>query len=152
MQTFLPYRDLAQSARSLDRQRLGKQRVENMQIMKALAAPEQSPASIVKHWVTGMWRGHEAFLMEYQCAVVDEWVGRGYNDTCLDKTRAWFRHFLAGAGEDWASTAPAWWGDDRVFRAHRERLLAKDPAHYAGQFMVGTPIDDYPDWMKELGA
>lgn len=36
MQTFLPYPDFEKSAYSLDRQRLGKQRVETLQIMQAL--------------------------------------------------------------------------------------------------------------------
>lgn len=36
MQTFLPYADFDASAASLDTQRLGKQRVENLQIMQAL--------------------------------------------------------------------------------------------------------------------
>lgn len=36
MQTFLPYSNFAKSVQSLDRQRLGKQRVETMQIMQAI--------------------------------------------------------------------------------------------------------------------
>jgi len=36
MQTFLPYPDFKRSAQVLDRQRLGKQRVENLQLMTAL--------------------------------------------------------------------------------------------------------------------
>lgn len=149
MQTFLPYRDFAESARALDRQRLGKQRVENMQIMKALLKPEESPPSIVKHWVTGMWRGWEHQLWYYQYAVVTEWTDRGYKDTCLEKTRALVEE--AGLFQHMRRTEPEWLADDRIFRAHQMRLVAKDPAHYAGQFMVGEPIDDYPDWMKELG-
>ncbi len=35
MQTFIPEPDLYQSVRVLDRQRLGKQRVETLQIMNA---------------------------------------------------------------------------------------------------------------------
>jgi hypothetical protein len=37
MQTFLPYESYARSAAVLDRQRLGKQRVEAMQILRVLA-------------------------------------------------------------------------------------------------------------------
>ena len=36
MQTFLPFPDFVASARSLDRLRLGKQRVETLQILNAL--------------------------------------------------------------------------------------------------------------------
>lgn len=38
MQTFLPYEDFEQTASVLDRQRLGKQRVETLQLLKALTA------------------------------------------------------------------------------------------------------------------
>ena len=36
MQTFLPYPDFAKSAMCLDNKRLGKQRIECLQILKAL--------------------------------------------------------------------------------------------------------------------
>ena len=36
MQTFLPYADFERSAKSLDYKRLGKQRVEAMQLIKAI--------------------------------------------------------------------------------------------------------------------
>ena len=38
MQTFLPYESFKQSARVLDWRRLGKQRVEGMQIINAIEA------------------------------------------------------------------------------------------------------------------
>lgn len=38
MQTFLPYEDFNQSTAVLDRQRLGKQRVEALQLLKAIGA------------------------------------------------------------------------------------------------------------------
>ena len=39
MQTFLPDPDFARSARCLDRLRLGKQRVEVLQLLRALLVP-----------------------------------------------------------------------------------------------------------------
>src|SRR5947208_1979490 len=39
MQTFLPYADFERSARVLDRKRLGKQRVETIQVVRALTRP-----------------------------------------------------------------------------------------------------------------
>ena len=36
MQTFLPYRGFTESARVLDTRRLGKQRVETIQVLRAL--------------------------------------------------------------------------------------------------------------------
>ena len=55
MQTFLPYPDYAASAKVLDRQRLGKQRVENLQIIKALLDPTYGWQN---HPAVKMWRGH----------------------------------------------------------------------------------------------
>ena len=39
MQTFLPYPDFVQTAGVLDARRLGKQRVETIQVMRALTVP-----------------------------------------------------------------------------------------------------------------
>jgi hypothetical protein len=39
MQTFLPYADFERSARSLDPRRLGKQRVECIQVVRGLTVP-----------------------------------------------------------------------------------------------------------------
>lgn len=54
MQTFLPYSSFKDSARVLDRQRLGKQRVENMQIITALLDPDYGWQN---HPAVNMWRG-----------------------------------------------------------------------------------------------
>lgn len=44
MQTFLPYKSFEQSAACLDNKRLGKQRVEVLQILKALPdVPDNLP-------------------------------------------------------------------------------------------------------------
>jgi Pyrimidine dimer DNA glycosylase len=40
MQTFLPYPDFVACARVLDSRRLGKQRVEALQILRALLVPD----------------------------------------------------------------------------------------------------------------
>jgi len=39
MQTFLPYPDFERSARALDLKRLGKQRVECIQVLRGLTRP-----------------------------------------------------------------------------------------------------------------
>ena len=57
MQTFLPYSSFYQSARVLDRQRLGKQRVETLQILKSLSDPtygwqkEDVMDEVVRDWL-----------------------------------------------------------------------------------------------------
>jgi len=122
VQTFLPYADFAESARVLDRQRLGKQRVENLQIMKALV----TGVGWVNHPATKMWRGSECALMEYQYAICDEWVSRGYKDTCAIKAQELHDSVCSG---DY--TNPPWLGSEAFHASHRSNLLRKDPAWYS---------------------
>jgi len=75
MQTFLPYPDFAASLRVLDYRRLGKQRVEAFQLLRAISGKgsgwSNHPAAI-------MWRGYDNALKEYHNLAIDEWVQRGY--------------------------------------------------------------------------
>lgn len=127
MNTFLPFPDFADSARVLDRQRLGKQRVEVLQLLRALSGEKQGWAN---HPCTRMWRGHEASLAAYGMAMCSEWVNtRGYKDTCYEKIGdLYVRHFSNSHTE-----LPDWLGDYDFHAAHRMVLLAKDPEWY-GQF------------------
>ena len=60
MQTFLPYESFKQSARVLDWRRLGKQRVEGMQIINAIEGKPRQDGKPYKGWLnhpaTVMWR------------------------------------------------------------------------------------------------
>jgi hypothetical protein len=132
MQTFLPCADFFKSARVLDRQRLGKQRVENLQIMKALVTGQ----GWVNHPATKMWRGYECDLMTYQSAICSEWTWRGYKDTCLNKT------FILHDCEWSDEKQPPWLGDEAFHASHRSNLLRKLPEHYS-QFGWIEP-DDLP--------
>jgi hypothetical protein len=134
MQTFLPYADFHESAAVLHMKHLGKQRVENLQIMKALVDPAYGWQN---HPAVRMWRGHESALMEYQTSICYEWHNmRGYKDTCLDKTLAvWSEVNWYDEGD------PAWLGDEAFHAAMRSNLLRKKPEHYS-QFGWTEP-DDY---------
>ncbi|SDE59840.1 MSMEG_6728 family protein [Auraticoccus monumenti] len=148
MQTFLPYPDFAASAATLDTKRLGKQRVETLQVMKALTVENYGWRH---HPVAKMWRGHRASLMDYQVATCREWTGREFGDTTLESTLAFLalpslvtpeldEVALWRSGEH---RAPRWLGDEAVHRSHRSKLLAKDPEHYRAHF-PDTPDDlDY---------
>lgn len=133
MQTFLPYPDFNQSAKVLDRQRLGKQRVETLQLLRALAG-------LTKGWRTHpaalMWRGYEHALVRYGLAMCNEWLRRGYRDNCREKL-----YTLAEAFPSNHHT-PRWIGDEAFHASHRSNLLRKDPKHYS-QFAWCEP-DDLP--------
>lgn len=131
MQTFLPFADFDRSAAALDTVRLGKQRVETLQVMRALTVPDYGWRH---HPVTRMWRGFRPALMAYQDAVCDEWERRGHADTCRAKTLVELdadRHDGAAfRARDFE--LPPWFGDEEFHRSHRSNLLRKDPEFYAG--------------------
>lgn len=142
MQTFLPYPDFEQSMRSLDYRRLGKQRVECFQLLKALGDPDSCDLSDMpdyteltingitaklkvpgwtNHPATKMWRGYAGLLAVYHDAAITEWVRRGYKNTMR----------LRAKPGPWP--APPWLGDAAFHASHRSNLLRKAPEHY-GQF------------------
>lgn len=132
MQTFLPYQSYIESAVVLDNKRLGKQRVENLQIMKALVLPDYGWKN---HPAVKMWKGYESYLFAYQIAICDEWISRGFKDTCKHKTLDIFvDHF------PYETSVPPWEGDERLYSSHRSNLLRKDPEWY-GQFGWEEPDD-----------
>lgn len=126
MQTFLPYDSVSDSAKCLDRQRLGKQRVEVLQIFRALAGKSKGWTN---HPATKMWRDCELALKGYGIEVCQEWMARGYRDTCLEQiveiADVYFGH------QDFR--LPFWLGREEFHSAHRAVLLAKNPAWY-GKF------------------
>jgi len=136
MQTFLPYPSFTQSARVLDRQRLGKQRVEGMQILKVLLGlgkvNKNGTVAWSNHPAVKMWAGYEKCLIQYTRAICDEWMARGYKDTVKEKIRNMWNENRSTAWDVGIKT-PWWFGLDEFHSAHRQTLLEKDPTHY-GQF------------------
>ncbi|RKR75597.1 MSMEG_6728 family protein [Frondihabitans australicus] len=142
MQTFLPYADFDASARVLDDRRLGKQRVETLQVMKALTVPGYGWQH---HPVTAMWRGYRPALMEYQEAICAEWARRGFQDTCLVKTRAVLDESPgdARAFDRHSYEMPPWLGREDVHLSHRSKLLQKAPELYRDVFASDPATLDY---------
>lgn len=131
MQTFLPYPDFTASAMHLDDRRLGKQRVECLQILNVLwdlAVDPQYKGPWISHPATLMWKGHERALCCYATAICIEWQQRGFKDTCLDKIVK-----LAILFRDRTLDMPPWLGREDIHASHRSNLLRKKPKHY-GQF------------------
>jgi hypothetical protein len=136
MQTFLPYADFQKSAQCLDRARLGKQRVECLQILQALTGERKGWTN---HPATKMWKGNEVWLVDYAITICREWLLRGYKDTCLQKI-----HLII---LNWDTlkinkTTPCWLGDQDFHDRHKSNLLRKAPEHYQ-QFNWDVP-DNLP--------
>lgn len=119
MQTFLPYPDFRQSAKCLDRQRLGKQRVEAMQILKIVTG-ERTTGGWINHPAVNMWRGYPDALKLYLKICIEEWTSRGYGNT-MD---------IPIIENEKDVKMPPWLGDDKFHASHRSNLLRKDPEHY----------------------
>jgi hypothetical protein len=122
VQTFLPYADFRKSMQVLDRQRLGKQRVEAWQIYRALTGQSKG---WVNHPATKMWRGHEELLCYYGWLACEEWTRRGYKDSLAPR-------FLAPLLERGIENAiaPEWLGREDIHASHRSNLLRKNHDHY----------------------
>lgn len=145
MQTFLPYPSFRLSAAVLDQKRLGKQRVENLQIMKVLARPRQNQGWS-NHPAVKMWRTYETSFLHYAYAVCVEWhIVRGFDDTCLRKTTEVFWDSPYSYNEDWVH--PWWFGDKHFHLSHQSNLLRKDPEHY-GKIFRGIPDNLEYVWPK----
>ena len=140
MQTFLPYADPRASAACLDDRRLGKQRVETFQVLRAITWPTYGWKH---HPVTRMWRGFVPALVAYGLACVDEWAARGH----ADATRAALLEFTAGVEPGWdelhdTGELPPWIGDEAFHLSHRSALVQKEPEFYRPLF--GDVPDDLP--------
>lgn len=129
MQTFLPYADYQKTAESLDYRRLGKQRVEAMQILRILRN-ETERKGWRNHPAVIMWRGYEGELARYGATICREWINRGYNDSLLP-------YFESRIYE---CDPPSWLGNPAFHTAHQSNLIRKLPEHYQHQF-VGVSFD-----------
>ena len=131
MQTFLPYADFARSAAVLDGPRLGKQRVETLQVLRALELPDYGWAN---HPAVRMWRGCTPALVAYGLAVVDAWTGTGRADSTGAQI-AEFAPEVAGRPQSGLTDLmPPWLGNEDLHRSHRSALLRKDPEFYRPLF------------------
>jgi hypothetical protein len=144
MQTFLPYPDFRASALALDRRRLGKQRVEALQVLRGLVVPGYGWRH---HPAVRMWAGYEEALVRYGLDMCAVWRGQGHQDSCAATLVADLSAFRPGtqvrpqAALREAAELPPWLGDDTFHRSHRSALLRKDPTAY-------TPL--FPDVPPDL--
>lgn len=134
MQTFMPFPSFRDSLDALDDKRLGKQRVETFQIIRALTDPDYGWQH---HPAVKMWRGHEYRLALYGLESCVLWRSRGHDDSLRDK-------FIDLCLDLPWSNYPWWWGVEEFHLSHQSNLIRKDADHYGHQF-PGVP-PDLPYW------
>lgn len=126
MQTFIPFPDYVETAKSLDIQRLRNQCCNESIVLSRGKWPN--------HPASKMWRGHEFQFAIYNVALAAEWRERakaeGKPTASADK---WFAYWVNKAMEHRHENTepPAWLGDERVHSTHRSCLLAKNPEWYS---------------------
>lgn len=138
MQTFVPLgSDFPANAKVLDMRRLGKQRVEGLQIIRTLTGVGKGWEN---HPIVKMWRGYEYSLGMYTIAMCDEWISKGYKDTCKDQVISIMESF------DMPKTTPLWLEDPEIKISHKSNLIRKMPEHY-GLMWAGVPNDLPYKWI-----
>ena len=118
MQTFLPYPDFHKSLSCLDDKRLGKQRVEAMQILQALLP--NSTSRWKNHPAVKMWKGYENALTLYMNTSIQLWSLRGFRNIKMKEQTI--------EGE---VIFPPWFGNTQFHASHRSNLLRKKPEWYS---------------------
>lgn len=117
MQTFMPYPNLKKSLKVLDRQRLGKQRVEAFQILNILLN-RTDKKGWRNHPAVKMWEGYENALKLYFNKAVKLWISKGYKNNMKFEVI------------DGKIILPKWIGNKKFHTSHRSNLLRKDKEFY----------------------
>jgi hypothetical protein len=131
MQTFIPHSDIDETARVLDTKRLGKQRVETVQIVRKLL-DLTAKKGWANHPAVRMWRGYEAYLVKiYLRKIMNEWIRRGYkNDLCEKHWKEFIEHPKI---KDEKPVVPNWITSE-FCKSHQSNLIRKLPEHYGKLF------------------
>ena len=151
MQTFITDHNLAISARNLDNKRLGKQRVEALQILDCLI---RKPNRWLNHPATQMWKGNEGYLLlVYIQKIFYEWsdIRKFKNHKCLHWSFELFDYMMKVNHQFSVSCNKPDWVTDKFIEAHRSNLIRKNPDHYKPLFPVTKEGLDYI-WPGKLEA
>jgi hypothetical protein len=142
MNTFLPYEDFTQCAKSIDSNRLNSQYNEALVIIKSLThvypIKERTGFSgFENHTVGKFWKGYELALAEFMLAITEEILTRPFaksnaaESLLLRKARRQRTRDLVEFMEDngWDNSRPPLIGDPDFHSAFRSFLLYKDVQH-----------------------
>jgi hypothetical protein len=138
MNTFITHNDPKFCAKNLDYKRLGKQRLECIQILNAIKDPNYRGWK--NHPCTNMWKTYELSLKYYTNCMIDEWILRGYKNN-MEKF------------SDFDEKMPWWFSLEELQNSHKASLLRKDRDFYKNIFDENF-LKDYMDfsyvWISKL--
>jgi len=121
---------MTQNAKNLDNRRLGKQRIEGLQIASCLLEKETRWKN---HPAVKMWGGYEGFLINYYLEeIFKEWELKGFKN---DKCELWYEKlkFISNNQIVILILKPAWLTSEFI-EAHRSNLIRKDYDFYKSLF------------------
>ena len=126
MNTFLPFSDFSKSGQCLDNKRLGKQRVEVLQMLNKIHGLTKGKGW-TNHPCTKMWFNNPNALVEYGLQICNVWKNKGFNDTCYEKIKSHFKLHLT-------KEMPIWLGREDFHISHQSNLIRKDKSFYSAIF------------------
>lgn len=143
MQTFMTHDNYTDTAKALDNKRLGKQRVEAYQILKALRGDYNDTGAWVNHPATVMWRNHQYELALYGLTISMEFYERGFDGyAMMMKFTDLCNDLQSGNRESY----PWWINHQLLHLTHQSNLMRKNAEFY--EFDVPNnipyvwPLDD----------
>ena len=137
MQTFIPFKNIDKSFKILDRQRLGKQRVEAIQI--AYACLDISNFQWQNHPAVKMWKGYESFLIKkYLRKAIIEWKKRGYNNNKCNEHYKKLYQFVKNK-----KCIKPKWITNTFCKSHQSNLLRKNKTYYEKYFKLDNHNLEY---------
>lgn len=126
--TFLVSDDYSETAKILDYKRLGKQRVEAMQIINILENKRNK--GWINHPATKMWKGYVNELKKYTNEMIKEWIRRGYKNT------------MELYDTELEETTKPWFVSCKILHySHMASLMRKDRTYYKPFFYKKYPIE-----------
>lgn len=138
MNSFITDDDPKICAKNLDNKRLGKQRLECVQMLNAMNNPYNK--GWINHPCTKMWTNHQLSLKYYTNCMIDEWISRGFKNT-MEK-------FI-----EYDEKMPWWFYSKILQNSHKASLLRKNKSFYSNIFNENDLIDymDYSYlWISDL--
>lgn len=140
MQTFMTSSNFTEVSKMLDNKRLGKQRLESIDIYAILQYPnsvtnmnDRQKEYLYKryrhHPIVKMWKGYEKALLIYGLEMCKEWINRGFNSTI----HTTFENELNKL-KDVELIFPDWINNIQLNISHQSNLLRKNKDYYIKYF------------------
>jgi len=146
MQTFMTHDNYVDTAKVLDNKRLGKQRVEAYQILKALRGDYNDTGAWVNHPATVMWRDHQYELALYGLTISVEFHERGFDGYSMMQKFTDICNELQSSNTE---SYPWWVNNELLLMTHQSNLMRKDSEYYSFNVPDNIP---YIWPLQEYGA